>query len=58
MLVILENGTLLEIGGEVGAPEGEFAYADIILLAGPDWSMEDMDAPSPDSNCNCQADRI
>lgn len=46
MLVILENGTLLEIGGEVGAPEGEFAYADIILLAGPDWSMEDMDAPS------------
>ena len=46
MVVILENGTLLEIGGEVGAPEGEFAYADIILLAGPDWSMEDMNAPS------------
>lgn len=46
MLVILGNGTLLEIGGEVGKPEGVFAYADIILLAGPDWSMEDMEAPT------------
>lgn len=46
MLVILGNGTLLEMGGEVGKPEGEFAYADIILLAGPDWSMEDMEAPT------------
>lgn len=46
MLVILENGTLLEIGGEVGALEGEFAYADVILLAGPDWSMDDMNIPS------------
>ena len=34
------------IRDRVGAPEGEFAYADIILLAGPDWSMEDMNAPS------------
>lgn len=45
MVVILENGTLLEIGGDVGEPEGEFAYADIKLLAGPDWSMDGMNAP-------------
>lgn len=46
MLVILENGTLIEIDGEVGAPEGEFAYADVILLAGPDWSMDDANDPA------------
>ena len=45
MVVILENGTLLEIGGDVGEPEGEFAYADIKLLAGPDWSMDSLNAP-------------